>query len=77
MSSVIVPVYCGITGCWQVARIEGHDEQSHPFHACTAEHATQLKETRRRVYEEGRLLSAFWRENEGRHVTISDFYRQK
>ena len=63
MSSVVIPVYCGLSGCWQIASVDGFDFQNHPFHACTHKHADKIKEYRAQVYAEGRLLGEFWKAN--------------
>ena len=68
MSAIIIPVYCGLTGCWQVAKVDGVDELNHPFHACNHDHASQLKAYRAQIYAEGRKLSEYWRNNWGRNA---------
>lgn len=72
MASVIVPTYCGLTGCWQVASVTGRDVQDHPYHACT-EHAAQLRAVRARIYAEGRQSLQYWRENWQNYVTRQKF----
>lgn len=63
MASVIVPVICGLSGCYQQSTVAAHDCKDHPVHACTAGHVAQIKANRVRIYTEGERIQAFLRQN--------------
>lgn len=73
MSSVQIPQYCGITGCWNLAVIDGKDELNHPYHACSVDHADKIRTFRAELYAEGEKLAQYWRENWKNYVRRSKF----
>lgn len=74
MSPVVnVPQYCGLTGCWNLATVHGKDCALHPFHACSPQHAAQLRTFREQLYAEGRQTAQYWRHNWEKYANLSKF----
>jgi hypothetical protein len=63
MSAITIPVYCGLTGCWQIARLDGRDVKNHPCHACSIDHLAELRVQRERIYTEVARIQAEYRAN--------------
>ena len=68
MSSITIPVYCGLTGCWNVALFDGKDCKGHQCRACSIDHLAELRAQRERIYTEVALIQADFRINWRKYV---------
>lgn len=75
MASVVIPVYCGLSGCIQTAKIDGVDCKNHPFHACTTDHADKIRTFRSDLYAEGRKMAQYWKDHWAEYANRAKFNR--